>query len=60
MFHGAGVRVTLASDAHHPEEAGYAHDEVVEAARAAGYSHHLRFDSRQGFDVPLVSSIEAS
>lgn len=60
MFHGAGVKVTLASDAHHPEDAGHAHDEVVEAARAAGYTEHLRFESRRPFEVPLLTSIERS
>ncbi len=56
MFHGAGVKVTLASDAHHPEDAGHAHDEVVEAARAAGYTHHIRFDERRSFEVPLSTT----
>ena len=60
MFHGAGVKVTLASDAHHPEDAGHAHDEVVQAARAAGYSRHLRFESRRSFEVPLVTATERS
>ena len=56
MFHDAGVRVTLASDAHQAEDAGWGHDEVVQAASAAGYTDHLRFDARHSFEVPLTSS----
>ena len=56
MFHDAGVRVTLASDAHRAKDAGWGHDEVVEAAAAAGYSNHLRFDARHPFEVPLTST----
>jgi histidinol-phosphatase (PHP family) len=56
MFHDAGVRISLASDAHRAEEAGWGHDEVVAAAMAAGYTNHLRFDSRHSFEVPLTST----
>ncbi len=53
MFHDAGVPVTLASDGHVPEQAGWAHDEVVAAARAAGYVSRLSFDRRRRIPVPL-------
>jgi histidinol-phosphatase (PHP family) len=54
MFHDAGVPITLASDGHFAEEAGYKHDEVVAAARAAGYERHLRFEQRRSYEVPLA------
>ncbi|MFQ5948193.1 MAG: histidinol-phosphatase HisJ family protein [Acidimicrobiia bacterium] len=53
MFRDADVPITLASDAHRPHEAGWGHDEVVRAARAAGYTHRLRFHARQRETVPL-------
>jgi histidinol-phosphatase (PHP family) len=53
MFAEAGVPITLASDAHLPEAAGWGHAEVVAAARAAGYTHRLRFDRRRPSEVPL-------
>lgn len=53
MFHDAGVLITLASDAHFPEEAGHGHQEVMAAARQAGYSSHLRFTRRVAYPVPL-------
>ncbi len=56
MFHNAGVKVTLASDGHRADEAGWGHEEVVAAAVAAGYANHLRFDARRSFEVPLTSS----
>ncbi|MGA7272607.1 MAG: histidinol-phosphatase HisJ family protein [Acidimicrobiia bacterium] len=52
-FHRAGVAITLASDAHRPSQAGWGHDEVVEAARAAGYESHLRFSGRVAHPHPL-------
>ena len=53
LFRSAGVPITLASDAHMPELAAHAHDQVVAAARAAGYDTHLRFDKRRPFAVAL-------
>jgi histidinol-phosphatase (PHP family) len=47
MFSDAGVPITLASDGHQPDEAGWGHAEVVAAARAAGYDTHLRFEQRR-------------
>lgn len=52
-FRRAGVPITLASDAHHPSEAGWGHDEVVAAASRAGYSTRMAFDRRQATSVPL-------
>lgn len=54
MFHEAGVPITLASDAHAAAEAGWGHDEVVAAARAAGYAQMLRFRARRRELVPLA------
>ena len=53
MFHDAGVPVTLASDGHTPDQAAWGHDEVVDAARAAGYVSRLSFDRRRSRPVPL-------
>lgn len=53
MFNDGGVPITLASDAHQPDEAGWGHAEVVDAARAAGYSSHLRFENRQSISTQL-------
>ncbi len=53
MFRGAGVPITLASDAHVPDFVAHAHDQVVAAARAAGYDSHLRFDGRSRITRPL-------
>ena len=55
MFSNAGVKITLASDGHRADEAAWGHQEVVAAAVAAGYSSHLRFDSRRSSEVPLTS-----
>lgn len=54
-FHAAGVGITLASDAHFPHEAALGHREVVQAARAAGYTTHLRFDRRE----PIATALPA-
>ncbi len=43
MSREAGLAITLASDYHSPEGAGWGHDEVVTAARAAGYTHRAAF-----------------
>lgn len=52
-FFDAGVPITLASDAHAPDNAGRGHDEVVAAAKAAGYTHRLRFEQRSASTVWL-------
>ena len=53
MFREAGVPITLASDGHSPDEAGWGHDAVVSAAQEAGYGERLRFRDRIGQLVPL-------
>jgi len=53
MFRGAGVPITLASDAHMAEDAAWGHDLVVAAARAAGYETYLRFAARSPLITPL-------
>jgi len=56
MAYEAGLQVTLASDAHVPELAGWGRTEVVGAARAAGYTEYLRFDRRRRSPTPLPSN----
>jgi histidinol-phosphatase (PHP family) len=53
MLAKADVPITLASDAHYPSAAGRNHDEVIAAAKAAGYSERMRFRRRAGWLVPL-------
>lgn len=53
LFHGAGVPITLGSDAHTPDEAAFGYDRIVQAARDAGYSEYLRFDARKRLPTPL-------
>jgi histidinol-phosphatase (PHP family) len=53
MFHRAGVPITLASDGHSPAQAAWGHDEVVAAARAAGYRQRLQFRARRGTLIDL-------
>lgn len=53
MFHAAGVPITLASDAHRPDEAGRDFEDLKDIARQAGYSHQLRFERRTSTSVPL-------
>lgn len=52
-FHRADVAITLASDAHRPEQAGWGHEAVVAAARTAGYDSHLRFSGGVSTSHPL-------
>jgi len=52
-FHAAGVPITLASDAHVPEETAWGFDQVIAAAKAAGYTTRLVFEKRQRAEVPL-------
>ena len=53
MAHDAGLSITLASDAHVPELAGWGRKEVVAAAIAAGYEHYLRFELRKPIVAPM-------
>ena len=52
-FCAAGVPITLASDAHMADDAGWGHDAVVRAAQAAGYSTYLRFEARRPIETTL-------
>ena len=60
MFHDAGVPITLASDGHRPADAGLGNPEVVAAARAAGYTTHLRFTRREPYAVELPEAVVRS
>jgi histidinol-phosphatase (PHP family) len=51
--HGAGVAVTLASDAHEPDDVGRDLDRAVELARAAGYDTVTVFERRRARQEPL-------
>lgn len=53
MFFESGVPITLASDAHIPEDAAWGHSQVVEAARSVGYTTRLEFSQRRSREVPL-------
>ncbi|MCP3995906.1 MAG: hypothetical protein GY722_12705 [bacterium] len=53
MFNKAGVPITLASDAHRPEDTAWEFAEIIGAARAAGYTEHLQFEKRSRIYVPL-------
>jgi histidinol-phosphatase (PHP family) len=50
----AGLPITLASDYHSHDGAGWGHDQVVAAAREAGYTHRLAFAGRHRRSVPLA------
>jgi histidinol-phosphatase (PHP family) len=54
ILHEEGVPITLASDAHYPNECAVDRDLAIEAARAAGYTHRLRFRRRESESVPLL------
>jgi histidinol-phosphatase (PHP family) len=56
MSREAGLAITLASDYHSPDGAGWGHDRVVAAARAAGYTHRAAFAARKRTLVPLPES----
>ena len=53
MSHEAGLAVTLASDVHTAGDAAWGHQEVVAAARAAGYTDRASFAARRRTMVPL-------
>lgn len=53
MFSEAGVPITLASDAHYPEQCGRDLATAVAAARHAGYRERLQFRRRNATGVPL-------
>jgi histidinol-phosphatase (PHP family) len=47
MFHGAGVPITLASDAHVPKDCGRDADRLIEIARSVGYDEYVVFEQRK-------------
>ena len=47
------VPVTLGSDAHTPENVGYAFDSAVDMIRTAGYRYISGFTKRKRHDIPL-------
>jgi histidinol-phosphatase (PHP family) len=53
MARAGGARITLASDAHVPQNVGRDLDQAIEHARAAGYETVTVFDARQARQVPL-------
>lgn len=57
-FRVAGVPIMLASDAHMAEDAGWGHDAVVRAARAAGYTSYLRYEARRPIATPLPAAVD--
>ncbi len=58
MARAEGIPITLGSDGHRPEEAGWGIDEAVAAARAAGYDRHLLFEGRRPISVELPAPRE--
>lgn len=53
LLNAAGVPITLASDAHRPEDIGYRFRDATTLARHAGYLSVSRFSARVRYDVPL-------
>lgn len=53
LFNQAEVPITLGSDAHTPDETAYGYDQIVAAARTAGYTEYLRFSGRRRIPTPL-------
>jgi histidinol-phosphatase (PHP family) len=53
MSREAGLAITLASDAHTADGAGWGHPTLVAAARAAGYAERAAFTARRRRLVPL-------
>lgn len=59
LFNRAKVPITLASDAHEPAHCARDFDQVVDAARSAGYSDHLLFDQRVAVERQLPAAKRA-
>ena len=53
MFHGAGVPITVSSDAHRPGDVASSFDEALRLARSVGYRERLRFVAGEAMAVPL-------
>ncbi len=52
-FHNHAVPITLASDAHYPQDCGRDRDRAIELARSVGYTERIAFRRRVGRLVPL-------
>jgi histidinol-phosphatase (PHP family) len=52
-MHSAGVPITIASDAHHPENCGRDREQAIGLARSVGYRSHVTFNDRRRSDVPF-------
>jgi histidinol-phosphatase (PHP family) len=59
-YHGAGVPITFASDAHAPEQVGADFSIAVELLRAAGYAEFVTFDQRRRTRVALPTGVLAT
>jgi histidinol-phosphatase (PHP family) len=55
-FAATGVPITLGSDAHSPDDSAFGYDQIVAAARQAGYSDYLRFSARRRISTPLPAA----
>ncbi len=53
LFRGAGVPITLASDAHCPDHIGYRFAEIRSLLKSIGYTTVTRFSSRRRSRFPL-------
>jgi histidinol-phosphatase (PHP family) len=53
MFHDAGVEITMASDAHRPDQVGFRFEDLRAAARSAGYETRLVFERRNRTRVAI-------
>ena len=51
--HAAGLPITLASDAHHPERVGQRFDDIAAFAAQAGYREFVSYEARQRTAHPL-------
>lgn len=57
-FQAAGVGLSLASDAHAPDQVAERHRELVGTALAAGYAEVMLFERRRPRGVPLVEGVD--
>ncbi|MCS6775273.1 MAG: histidinol-phosphatase [Chloroherpetonaceae bacterium] len=49
-----GTRISIGSDAHHPDQLAHAYAQAVSIVRASGLSHICTFEHRQLLPVPLL------
>ncbi len=56
LFADAGVPITLASDAHRPDQVARDRSRLIGLARAAGYTDRARFEGRVRHLVPLEAT----